>query len=75
MNNNQAWEKLFSNYDILSAGYYMISADQLREYREPRLMTKADTFERVVNLCKLLDDNLRTKPHLTEQYAFNEEAG
>ncbi|MBQ7216174.1 MAG: hypothetical protein IJS39_09355 [Synergistaceae bacterium] len=51
MNNNQAWEKLFSKYDILSAvernGYFTISADQIREYREPRLMTK---FDHKINL-------------------------
>ncbi|MBQ9433043.1 MAG: hypothetical protein IJU26_02390 [Synergistaceae bacterium] len=58
MNNNQAWEKLFSKYDILSAvernGYFTISADQIREYREPRLMTK---FDHKINLPAMFSKN------------------
>ena len=58
MNNNQAWEKLFSKYDILSAvesnGDYTISADQIREYREPRLMTK---FDHRINLPAMFSRN------------------
>ena len=46
MNNNEAWEELFSKYEIMrhieKCGQFRISADQIREYREPRLMTKFD---------------------------------
>ena len=46
MNNAQAWEKLFSKYDIVSHvnidGQFRISAEQIKEFREPRLMTKFD---------------------------------
>ena len=44
--NDIAWKKLFEKYDILDEisnnGYYEISADQIKEFREPRLMTKFD---------------------------------
>ena len=49
MNNNEAWEKLFDKYDIQSQvnkyGIFEISANQIKEFREPRLMTKFDTYE------------------------------
>ncbi|MFA7107195.1 MAG: hypothetical protein WC154_07840 [Candidatus Izemoplasmatales bacterium] len=49
MNNNEAWEKLFEKYDIHSQvnkyGIFEISANQIKEFREPRLMTKFDTYE------------------------------
>ena len=51
MNNAQAWEKLFRKYDILRhidwCGEFKISADKIKEFREPRLMTK---FDHKVNL-------------------------
>jgi len=44
--NEKAWRALFSQWEILqtidSNGFFEISADQIREYREPRLMTKFD---------------------------------
>lgn len=49
--NDSAWEALFEKYDILNQidlhERYFISADQIREYREPRLMAK---FDHRVNL-------------------------
>ena len=40
--NDVAWEALFDKYDILNRidmnGSFRISAAQIREYREPRLM-------------------------------------
>ena len=58
MNNNQAWEELFRKYDILghieADGRFIISADQIREYREPRLMTK---FDHRINLPSLFSKN------------------
>lgn len=42
----QLWEKIFSDYDILEAinhdKVFKISADVIRQYKEPRLMTKFD---------------------------------
>ncbi|MBR0167312.1 MAG: hypothetical protein IJQ08_01430, partial [Synergistaceae bacterium] len=58
MNNAQAWEKLFSKYDILRHvnlhGQFRISADQIKEFREPRLMTK---FDHKINLPGLFTKN------------------
>ena len=44
--NDVAWEALFDSYEILtqnaSNGQIIISASQIKEYREPRLMAKID---------------------------------
>jgi hypothetical protein len=56
--NDTAWEQLFEKYDILSRidvrGRFEISAAQIKEFREPRLMAK---FDHTVNLPKLFFDN------------------
>ena len=58
MNNNEAWQELFSRYDILKHieenGRFEISADQIKELREPRLMTK---FDHRTNLPELFLKN------------------
>lgn len=49
LTNNEAWEKLFDKYDIQNQvtkyGIFEISANKIKEFREPRLMTKFDTYE------------------------------
>lgn len=56
--NDRAWEQLFNKYHILdeisSNGSFTISADQIKEFREPRLMTK---FDHKVNLPQVFADN------------------
>lgn len=56
--NDIAWEKLFSKYDIMAQisnkGKFEISAKQINEVREARLMTK---FDHKVNLPKVFADN------------------
>lgn len=56
--NDKAWEELFEKYDILNqidmSGSFQISADQIKEFREPRLMVK---FDHTINLPKLFSDN------------------
>lgn len=56
--NDCAWEKLFTKYDILkkidTSGQFVISAAQIKEFREPRLMAK---FDHTINLPKLFADN------------------
>ncbi len=56
--NDRAWERLFDKYHILdeisSNGSFKISAEQIKEFREPRLMTK---FDHKVNLPKIFADN------------------
>ena len=56
--NDIAWESLFEKYDILNAvnsqGCFEISAVQIKEFREPRLMAK---FDHTINLPKIFSDN------------------
>lgn len=55
---SSAWEKLFVKYQILDHitqnGSFKITADQIKEYREPRLMTK---FDHSAFLPDLFGDN------------------
>lgn len=54
--NDIAWEKLFYKYDILehieSDGVFRITAPQIREFREPRLMCKFDFRNHLPKLFK-----------------------
>ncbi|GHS96501.1 hypothetical protein AGMMS50276_15000 [Synergistales bacterium] len=56
--NDAAWEQLFTKYDILNQidanGRFEISATQIKEFREPRLMAK---FDHAINLPKVFSDN------------------
>lgn len=56
--NDRAWESLFEKYDILSRiesdGKFFISASQIKEYREPRLMAK---FDHHINLPQIFAKN------------------
>lgn len=56
--NEIAWEKLFYEYKILEQiaenGKFVISANQIKEVREPRLMTK---FDHHINLPEIFDKN------------------
>ena len=56
--NDDAWEKLFDEHKILShverEGFFRISAEQIRKFREPRLMTK---FDHKINLPKIFSSN------------------
>jgi len=44
--NDEAWQKIFEKHNIInrieSDGRFIITADQIKEFREPRLMTKFD---------------------------------
>lgn len=56
--NDVAWELLFDRYDILSQidrnDQFVISAAQIKEYREPRLMAK---FDHAINLPQIFAEN------------------
>lgn len=56
--NDEAWELLFEKYAILpkvaAQGQFCISADQIREFREPRLMAK---FDHRINLPEIFAKN------------------
>ena len=51
---DEKWEILFENYNIENEikknGLFYITADQIREVKEPRLMTKFDTRESLPNV-------------------------
>lgn len=54
--NDIAWEKLFEKYDILKnikkTGIFQIEASKIKEFREPRLMTKFDFRRHLPSLFK-----------------------
>lgn len=56
--NEAAWKLLFEKYKILDSvrneGEFIISANQIKEFREPRLMTK---FDHKVNLPDIFAQN------------------
>ena len=56
--NDTAWQALFDKYHILDViaaeGRFTISAAQIKEFREPRLMTK---FDHKINLPKIFAEN------------------
>lgn len=56
--NDTAWERLFEMHDILAEieknGHFIISAMQIKEVREPRLMTK---FDHKINLPNIFAAN------------------
>ena len=56
---NTAWEQLFEKYSILDVvrehGNFIITAKQIKEFREPRLMTKFDHSENLPEIFKKND--------------------
>ena len=56
--NDTAWESLFDKYHILDEleqnGQFIISSSQIKEFREPRLMTK---FDHKINLPNIFARN------------------
>lgn len=67
---NTAWSNLFDKYDILSNieefGFFEISADNIKEFREPRLMTKFDYKSNLPALFKT--NNLSILPNSRSSY-------
>lgn len=71
--NDEAWEKIFVKYDILNCidakGQFIISAPQIKEYREPRLMAK---FDHRINLPYVFaDNNLSILPISRGEYVIS----
>ena len=62
--NDLAWEKIFIKYKILqeinASNFYTIAAKEIKEYREPRLMTKFDHHSNLPSIFK--DNNLSILP-------------
>lgn len=71
--NDTAWENLFNKYHILKEidknGQFIISANQIKEFREPRLMTK---FDYKVNLPEIfIKNNLAILPITRGDYIIS----
>ena len=71
--NDMAWEILFNKYSILSHikenGQFIISASQIKEYREPRLMAK---FDHKINLPQIFaKNNLAILPISRRDYVIS----
>lgn len=68
--NDTAWEKLFTKLHILEQikdkGTFEISAKQIKEFREPRLMTKFDWKDSLPKLFR--DNNLSILPNSRGTY-------
>lgn len=58
LSNNEAWLKIFSDYNILGQikndGFFVISSSQIKQYKEPRLMAKID---HKINLPEIFREN------------------
>ena len=56
--NDIAWEQIFAKYNIIDLinkdGCFTITADQIKEFREPRLMTK---FDSKIDLPTIFNEN------------------
>ena len=52
----ELWEEIFSDYNIVSkvnsCGFFKITADEIRPYKEPRLMTKFDYSKQLPKIFK-----------------------
>lgn len=68
--NKEAWQLLFEKYNILDEinknGYFKITAKQINEYREARLMTKFDNSANLPELFK--NNNLAILPITSNSY-------
>ncbi len=71
---SELWEQLFDDYDILNVikknGYFIISADQIRTYKEPRLMAKFDNSRQLPRVFK--DNKLGILPIKNGEYIIGE---
>lgn len=68
--NDDAWEILFAKYNILDLvnkkGYFDISSDKIKKYREPRLMAKFDWRESQPRIFR--DNGLSILPIASREY-------
>ena len=66
----ELWEEIFLDYKVLDAidrfGYFKISADNIRPYKEPRLMTKFDYYKQLPRIFK--DNKLGILPIKNGEY-------
>lgn len=74
MNMNEAWSKLFEKYDILNKiqneGAFFITANQIKEFKEPRLMAKWDSSENLPSIFK--NHNINILPISRNGYVLSD---
>lgn len=68
--NDECWEKIFEIHKILecinNSGFFVITAPKIKEFREPRLMTKFDSKRDLPKIFK--DNNLAILPIKRGEY-------
>lgn len=67
---SELWNEIFYDFDIINHinkyGYFKITADDIRKYKEPRLMTKFDYSRQLPNIFK--DNKLGILPIKNGEY-------
>ncbi len=73
LSTNEAWKKLIEEHDILDEvsknGYYEIKTDDIKVYREPRLMAKWDSSESLPAVLK--KNKLNLLPNTRSSYIIS----
>ncbi|RDX01043.1 type II restriction enzyme [Listeria kieliensis] len=71
---DSAWQQLFDKYDILEKikndGIYHITANEIKEFREPRLMAKWDSSEQLPKIFK--KNKINILPNSRKSYILGE---
>lgn len=71
---NEAWKELLNKYQIVekikNEGYYEIKSSQIKEFREPRLMAKWDSFESLPSVLK--KNNINILPNSRSSYILSD---
>ncbi len=74
INANKAWELLFEKYSILEKvkkdGFFEITASQIKEFKEPRLMAKWDSYESLPSIFK--KNNINILPISRNSYLLSD---
>ena len=74
INANKAWELLFEKYSILEKvkkdGLFEITASQIKEFKEPRLMAKWDSYESLPSIFK--KNNINILPISRNSYLLSD---
>ncbi|MDO5088560.1 MAG: type II restriction endonuclease, partial [Leptotrichiaceae bacterium] len=71
---NEAWKVLIQKYDILAEvkkkGYFCITANQIKEFKEPRLMAKWDSINSLPPVLR--ENNLNILPNSRSSYIISD---
>lgn len=74
LNSNEAWIKIIEKYDIINQiknhGYFRILSKQIKEFKEPRLMSKWDSSESLPSIFK--KHNINILPDSRSSYILSD---